>query len=151
MDALRRIVGALRRASRTAVRDVEVTGAQLFVLRQLADAPGLSVSDLSERTSTRQNSVSEVVSRLVDRGLVRRKIASDDARRAVIGLTAAGRRIVKQAPPTAQAALLEALHALPRHQRGALARSLEAWVMAAGLGEEPTTMFFERPHRRERS
>ena len=95
LDALRRLVGALRSSSRTAVRDAGVTGAQLFVLQQLAERSRQSVSDLAGATRTRQNSVSDVISRLATRGLVVREVASDDARRAVVSLTRAGQAVVR--------------------------------------------------------
>jgi len=149
MDALRRLVSALRGAGRTAVLNVGVTGAQLFVLQSLADSPGQSVSELAERTGTRQNTVSEVIARLVRRGLVRREVATDDARRAVVSLTPAGRAIVRKAPSTTQSVLLKAFLGLSATQRRTLTGSLEAWVAAARLENEPPTMFFEKPRRRD--
>jgi DNA-binding MarR family transcriptional regulator len=147
LDALRRLVGALRSSSRTAVRDVGVTGAQLFVLQQLGDRPRQSVSDLADATRTRQNSVSDVIARLVKRGLVTRDVADDDARRAVVSLTRAGQTLVKASPPTAQSALVAAFHSLSPTRRRVLAISLESWVESAGLAQTPATMFFEKPRR----
>ena len=71
LDAVRHVVQALRESSRLAERQVGLTGAQLFVLQKLAESPALSVNELAERTHTHQRSVSTVVSRLVDRRLVR--------------------------------------------------------------------------------
>lgn len=143
MDALRRLVGALRSASRTAVREAGVTGAQLFVLQQLAAEPGQSVTRLAERTSTRQNSVSDVVARLAREGFVTRTPAPDDARRAVVSLTAAGRAAVRSAAPAPQALLVDSFRRLPASHRHSLAKGLELWITAAGLAELPPTMFFE--------
>ena len=67
LDAMRRIVQALRESSRWAERHVGLSGAQLFVLQTLAETPGLSVNELAERTHTHQSSVSVVVSRLAAR------------------------------------------------------------------------------------
>jgi DNA-binding MarR family transcriptional regulator len=145
LDALRRLVGALRSSSRVAFRDVGVTGAQLFVLHQLADRPRQSVSELATATRTRQNSVSDVVARLVKRGLVTRDVAADDARRAVVSLTRAGQAIVRATPPTAQSSLVAAFHSLSPARRRVLAIALESWVGAAGLAQSPAIMFFEKP------
>ena len=62
----------LRVASRAAERDVGLGAAQLFVLHKLEEAPRLSLNELAERTRTHQSSVSVVVRRLVNRGLVAR-------------------------------------------------------------------------------
>jgi DNA-binding MarR family transcriptional regulator len=147
LDALRRLVGALRSSSRTAYRDVGVTGAQLFVLQRLNDRPRQSVSDLADATRTRQNSVSDVIARLVKRGLVTRDVAADDARRAVVSLTRAGQALVRVSPATAQSALVASFHSLSAARRRVLAIALESWVEAAGLAEMQATMFFEKPRR----
>jgi DNA-binding MarR family transcriptional regulator len=145
MDALRRIVRALRISSRAVERDVGVSGAQLFVLRQLAAAPGLSLNDLVARTLTHQSTVSEVVSRLVERGLVSRRAAADDARRAELQLSAKGRALLRGAPEAVQEDLVSGFGRLPAAQRRALADALGAWIEASGLADVEPTMFFEVP------
>ena len=52
LDALRSIVRELRLASREAEQRVGVHGAQLHALRQLADAPSMSLTELADRTHT---------------------------------------------------------------------------------------------------
>ena len=148
LDALRRIVGALRASSRAAVREAGVTGAQLFVLQQIAEAPGESIGTLARRTLTRQNTVSEVVGRLVRLGLVSRQPSPADGRRAILALTARGDAVVARAPGTLQERLAAGLRKLPPSQRRALADGLDAWVGAAGLDALPLAMFFEAPRRR---
>jgi DNA-binding MarR family transcriptional regulator len=68
LDSLRRIVQVLRESSRRAERQLGISGAQLFVLEKLAEAPSQSLNELAERTHTHQSSVSTVVARLVKRG-----------------------------------------------------------------------------------
>src|SRR5579862_3620047 len=81
LDAIRRIVQALRESSRLAEARVGLSGAQLFVLRSVAESPGLSLNELAERTRTHQSSVSAVVMRLAREGLVEKRTADVDARR----------------------------------------------------------------------
>ena len=80
IDAVRRIVQALHESSRLAEKQVGLTGAQLFVLQQLGEAPTSSITEIARRTHTHQSSVSTVVARLVDRGFVRRTRSGTDAR-----------------------------------------------------------------------
>src|SRR5438094_8157353 len=80
LDAIRRIVRTLHQSSRAAEKSFGLSGAQLFVLQTLAESPGLSLNGLAAETHTHQSSVSTVVSRLVERGLVLRTPAADDAR-----------------------------------------------------------------------
>ena len=72
MNAIRSIVRALRVSSRMIESKMGMSGAQLFVLQQLAEKPAHSLNELAERTATHQSSVSVVVRRLVDHGYVAR-------------------------------------------------------------------------------
>src|SRR5438067_2786242 len=144
LNALRRLVRALRTTARAVERRHAVTTAQLFVLRELSAAPGVSLGELARRTHTTQSTVSEVVTRLVDAGFIRRRTPAADGRVRELTLTARGRAVVDRAPPSVQQRLLEALEALPAAQPRALADGLEAWVDAAGLADMPAPMFFER-------
>ncbi len=143
IDSLRHLVRALRMSSHQAWRDLGVSGAQLYVLRQLASAQPLSLSELAERTHTHASSVSVVVSRLLARGLVARRAAADDARRAELTLTAAGTRLLERAPMPVQARLIDALADLPAGERTRLARTLARLCVALGIAADPPVMFFE--------
>jgi DNA-binding MarR family transcriptional regulator len=142
MDNLRRVVRALSASARN-VSTRGLSGAQLFVLRQIAAAPSLSLGELAERTLTGQSTVSEVVTRLVDRGLVARAPSAADARRAELTLTARGRRAIDGTEPTTQERLAEGLALLPRDRRLVLADVLDEWLEAAGLGDVAVGMFFD--------
>jgi DNA-binding MarR family transcriptional regulator len=150
MDALRRSVRALRSANSNAKREAGVGAAQLFVLRQIADAPGLSLAELAERTHTAQSSVSEVVSRLAQDGYVRKTLARDDRRRVVLDLTARGVAVTRRAGRPVQEQLIAGLARLSGDDRRRLAELYEAWLRAAGLDALPATMFFEL-HRSRRA
>lgn len=148
--ALRRLVRALRTASRRGEHARIVTAAQLFLLREIDASADLSLGELAQRAHTTQSSVSEVVARLVEAGLVLRCAAADDARRSQLSLTARGRAVVADSPPSMPERLLAALDAMPAPQRRTLVEGLEAWISGAGLGAAPAPMFFEKPARRSR-
>jgi len=143
MDSLRRVVRALRAANTVVEREHRVSVAQLFVLRQVAEFPGQSLRELAQRTLTTQSTVSEVVSRLVDHGMIVREVASNDRRRAVLRLSAAGCRVLSDAPETVQEQLVDGFHSLPPDTQTALASGLASWLSAAGLNQELPTMFLE--------
>jgi DNA-binding MarR family transcriptional regulator len=143
MDSLRRIVRVLSASAHGPAARYGATGAQLFVLHQIDAAPGLSIGELAARTLAGQSTVSEVVSRLVERGLVTRRANPTDARQTRLQLTARGRSTVRDTEPTAQERLASGLAALDATEREELARSLHHWLEAAGLAELPATMFFE--------
>ena len=143
MDGLRRIVHALRVATRASQQTVGLSSAQLFVLRQLDAAPDQSLSDLAARTRTTPSSVSEVVSRLVRLGFVVRATSASDRRRAVLTLTPTGSAIVASAGETIQDRLLAGFVRLDTASQHQLAESLEAWISASGLAEDAAPLFFE--------
>ena len=150
VNSLRRIIQAIRLSSSTAHDTLGITGAQLFVLQRLTDAPGLSLNALAAQTHTHQSSVSTVVSRLVDRGLVLRTPAPDDARRLELRVSAEGRRLVSRAPDAAQARLIHAIEQLPAARRRALARSLADLTRTMDLDRRAPVMFFDTPDRKGR-
>jgi DNA-binding MarR family transcriptional regulator len=145
LDALRRIVRALGISARTAERSAGVTGAQLFVLQQLREAPAYSLNDLANRTFTHQSTVSVVVDRLVSRGLVARLRSETDARQVELSLTPAGRAALRRAPPPAQSRLIAALRALPEAECRRLARTLGIVVRQMRVTGGPPGMFFSEP------
>jgi len=152
LDSIRRIVRALREASRATERSLGLSAAQLFVLRRLAGAPALSVNELAERTLTHQSSVSVVVSKLRAQGLVRRAASSTDARRVEISLTAQGRALLERSPEAPpQDRLIAGLVLIGAQRRRRLATGLRELVEAMALPEEPPAMFFEgQPPRARR-
>jgi len=143
MDSLRRIVREIRLFSHTTKRSTTISGAQLFVLQSLADEPGMSLKDLAARTLTDQSSVSVVVSRLVAKGMIKRRIARDDARRSQLELSARGRALLRDAPPALQSRLIAGLRSLPRSELASVARALRKIVVHLGADGATPAMFFE--------
>jgi DNA-binding MarR family transcriptional regulator len=152
LDAIRRIVQDLRESSRDAEKRAGLSGAQLFVLQTLAEAPGLSLNELAERTRTHQSSVSAVVTRLTRDRLVERGTAASDARRAEIRLSPRGRGRLRTAPRAAQERLVAAVDALPPIERARLASTLGRMVEGMGLAKRRAAMLFDTPaaHRKRR-
>lgn len=149
LDDLRRIVRVLRESSRAAEQEVGVSGAQLFVLRTLAqkngqgELPALTLNELSGRTRTHQSSVSVVVKRLVERGLVSRTPAPHDARCVQLRLTKRGQRLLDRAPLAAQDRLILGIERLKPAEQKRLASALHELVAAMQLSDETPVMFFE--------
>jgi len=150
LDAIRQIVQALRESSRWSERHVGLSGAQLFVLQKLADAPGISINELAARTHTHQSSVSTVVTRLVEGGLVRRARAGHDGRCVTLSLSARGQRAASRAADVPQERLITAIEQLTPTRRRHLATALSEVAAAMRTVEHPPTMFFEDRARARR-
>jgi DNA-binding MarR family transcriptional regulator len=145
LDSFRSIVQALRMNGRHAGRGARLSSAQLFALQRIAERPNASINDVAALTFTHQSSVSVVVQKLVGLRLVAKVTSSDDRRRQSLVLTAAGRRLLDRTPAAVQERVIDAIGALPKAERRALARSLgkvaRAVVPEAELERPP--MFFE--------
>jgi DNA-binding MarR family transcriptional regulator len=133
----------LRVTDRQAQAELGVSGAQLFVLAELGRTPSLSLNDLATRTLTDQSSVSVVVTRLVEAGLVTRDRDTRDARRLVLNLTRSGRALLQKAPPVAQERLLSVFDRLSGDARRRFADTFEEIVENAGVDDGPAPMLFE--------
>jgi DNA-binding MarR family transcriptional regulator len=152
MVALRRIVRLLRLADREAESAHGLSAAQLFVLHSLWNEPADSLHDLAARTMTDQSSVSTVVAKLVDRGLVARTTSASDRRRSELQLTPAGERIVRTAPKMPQIEIANVIASMPERRRVELVRSIEGFVSAIGANElSPRMLFEDEPRARRRS
>lgn len=143
MDSLRRIVQGLRESTRQNAQANSPTPAQLLVLKRIESHDGLSVNDLAALTFTHQSTVSEIVSRLESRGLVRRERAETDGRRVEIYLTDDGRSTLEVSPLSAHEKLMQAVTSLPAQTLSDLANGLDALIHAARLTDLPAAFFFE--------
>ena len=143
LDALRRIVRELRLANSGTEKSTGLSAAQLYVLAQVAGAPGASLSELATRTLTDRTSVAAVVDRLLTRELVARRRSDVDRRRVEILPTDSGVAVLARAPHPPTRRLLEGLETLDDQQLRRLAISLTRLVQGMGLGEEPVSMLFE--------
>lgn len=143
MDSVRRIVRAVRVWGRACERDLGLGGAQLFILQKIRDGEPVSINDLAARTLTHQSSVSAVVSRLVEKGLVDRHASQEDARRMEVSLTRAGRALLDQAPRSPQESMISAVLRMPAAEARRLAMLLDTMVREAGLFEDGIAPLFE--------
>lgn len=152
LDSLRLLVRELRLTSHSVERELGISGAQLFVLRELAQGAGCSIRSLASRTLTDPSSVSVVVSRLVERGLVDRGRDPKDARRSALSLTARGERLLAKAGEPFQVRLVRSLRSLPPARLRRLGADLAAVVASAGVERGAAPMFFDdEPKRRSRA
>lgn len=145
LNALRAIVAALGRSARSVESRTGLTNGQLFLLRELAAAEAMTVTALAERARARQNTVSTMLVRLVQAGLVRKARVAADARRAMLSLTPAGRRALRRAPTPPTATLLEAMQQLTDAEARALSKGLGALARALGVPLTEAPLLFEDP------
>ena len=148
LDALRVLVRELRLASVSTEKRHGLSSAQAFVLHTLRGGGPLSLGAIAEATFTDPSSVSVVVRKLEERGLVVKGVSAEDRRRLEIDLSPEGRRVLEQAPLPVQDALIQRLEALGPAEVARLAGLLEA--LAPPEVEPPPMFFEERGESREK-
>lgn len=143
LNELRRLVQGLRASSHAVERELGISGAQLFVLRELAAEPGVSIRRVSERTLTDPSSVSTVVSRLVESGLVTRARQASDARASRLEISRKGAALLARAPEPYQARVIAALRGLAPRRLREFRLALREVVDALELERGEAPLFFE--------
>ena len=138
--ALRRIIRATDLHSKQLAREVGLTTPQVVVLQAISDLGEVTTGLLSRRVSLSQGTVTTILDRLEDRGLVERYRSLADRRIVHSRLTRRGRAVLRRAPPLLHERFTEAFRRLsPARQQRILATLGEVAEMmgAAELDAAP--------------
>ena len=104
---------------------IGITGPQRLVLRVVGLFPGISAKELAGILHIHSSTLTGILKRLVAQRLLVRVEAKRDRRRAELRLSAEGRRVNRRAGGTVEAAVAQALRAVPSHEREVTRRVLE--------------------------
>jgi len=124
LKKFRIIYGSVRQQFREIEQTCGVTGSQLWILQEVANSPGIGVSELADRLSIHQSTGSQLVEKLVARGLINKERSKEDQRRVGLRVSAEASKLLINAPGPAEGILPEALQALPEAALLALDNSL---------------------------
>ncbi len=90
-----------------------VTGPQRLVIRIVGRFPDISPGEVADILKVHKSTLTGVLQRLEERGLIERKASPEDRRRALVRLTAAGQKVNAVRSGTVEAALRRAINKLP--------------------------------------
>jgi DNA-binding MarR family transcriptional regulator len=113
MRLIWRLDHALERMSKRMEKSHGVTGPQRLVMRIVGRFPGLPAGQLAEILHVHPSTLTGILKRLERQGLLARRTDPRDRRRALLGLTAKGRRLESVAEGTIEGAVRVALARLP--------------------------------------
>src|SRR5512143_2283157 len=102
-------VHALDVRSKRMMTTIGVTGPQRLVIRLVGQKPGQTASEIATMLGKHPSTLTGVLARLEERGLLLRESDPEDRRRARFKLTAAGKKIDGQRKGTVEAATRRAL------------------------------------------
>jgi len=85
-------MGAMHSAPRDFGTGVNLHRAEIHTVHAIGEVPGGNVTRLAEHMGVTKGAVSQIVSKLVSKGLVKKSSAPDNAKEVLLDLTALGRR-----------------------------------------------------------
>jgi DNA-binding MarR family transcriptional regulator len=109
---------------------VDLTQRQYAVLAAVGMAEGVTQAGLVKSTGIDRSTLADLVSRMIDKGLLARERSNADARANAVRLTEPGRALLEEAAPRAQGVDDAILALLPKSRRVAFLDALE--TVAAG-------------------
>jgi len=132
---LRKIIRLLDLHSRQLSRNYALTGPQLVLLRQIVRQEGITMSALASDSSLSNATVTGIVDRLEQRGLVTRRRGAKDRRQVLLMPTEAGRALcVQGGPPLLQEQFTRALSGLETWEQAQMVAVLSR--LAAMMGPD---------------
>ena len=126
--AIRRIIQAIDLHSRDLVRQFGLTGPQLIVLQELSRSEEVSVGEIAKAISLGQATVTGILERLENRGLIVRQRSKSDKRRVLVRVTPASKQLLEKAPPPMQEHFIQKLTNLQDWEQAMVLSSLQRIV-----------------------
>jgi DNA-binding MarR family transcriptional regulator len=130
--SLRRIVKAVDAQSRALARDTSLTPSQLMVLKELAGAESAQPGELARRAGLKQATISILLDRLQERGLVQRARGETDRRTVRVQITQDGRQTLAAAPDLLQVDFGAKFEKLPEWEQAYINAALTRLVALLG-------------------
>jgi DNA-binding MarR family transcriptional regulator len=139
LDFLRVLWGVehgLQRASKRMESGLGITGPQRLVLRVVGKFPGLSAGELAYIVSLHPSTITGILQRLVDRGLITRERDANDNRRVRLQLKPSARAFTRTSRGTVEHAVTQALRRVTPAQVQSARQVLTALADALHLANE---------------
>ncbi len=130
--ALRRILRATEFSARSLARATGLTPSQLIILNMVDHLGDATPTDLARNASLTLATMTTLVDKLEDRGLITRRRDESDRRRTLIRITKAGKKTLAQSPDALQQQFQKRFESLADWEQASLIAALEK--VAALLG-----------------
>lgn len=126
--AIRRIIQSVDLHSRYLVRHFGLTGPQLIILKVIYKQKEISISEIAKTVSLGQPTVTGILERLENRGLIIRRRSKSDKRKVFISITATCQELMKKAPPPMQEHFINSFSSLQDWEQSMILASLQRIV-----------------------
>lgn len=125
LRALRRILRAADRGSRSLAAATGLTPSQLLVLQEIEQRAGTTGGALAAALQFGPATITNIVDRLEAAGLVTRQRSAEDKRQVILAATEAGRTAIASAPDLLQTRFNEGFAHLPLWERAMILTALD--------------------------
>lgn len=122
--------------SRRMLREFGVSGPQLWALRTIALRSGLTIGELAGEMYLHISTVSVLLDRLEERGLVERERSTADRRVVRLQLTRSGREILYRAPEPPRSLLARGLTSMKARDRMRMRDSVRTLARLMGMARD---------------
>lgn len=136
LKKFRLIYGSVRQHFREVEQTCGISGSQVWILQEVAKKNGIGVSELAGLLSIHQSTCSQLVEKLVARGLLVKERSLEDQRRVGLSLTEVAADLLGKAPGPAEGVLPDALMGLPKETLLLLDASLAQVIGQLGIHDE---------------
>lgn len=123
---LRRIIHATDLQSRRIAKDCGLTIPQVMVLNSIDQLGDVTVKRISDEVSLSQATVTTILNRLEDRGLLERVRNSDDKRIVNARLTPTGKAALAASPPLLHESFIQRFERLSKQEKASILAALKS-------------------------
>ncbi|HJV51653.1 MULTISPECIES: MarR family winged helix-turn-helix transcriptional regulator [Oxalobacteraceae] len=140
LKKLRIVIRAAQRHSAWIEKQCGISGAQLWMLQELHDSPGLRVGEIAGKLAIHQTTASNLLDVLVKNGYVQKTRDPQDQRVVKLMLSKKGGDLLTKAPKPARGLLAEALGKLDQGGLSELDKGLQALLDVIEQGDDASGM-----------
>jgi len=123
--ALRKVIRATDLHSKYLAKNTGLTTAQLLILQSIQNMGEVSIGEISKKISLSQATVTSILDRLADKGLVYRERSTKDKRKVHAYLTEDAVALIKDAPAPLQEQFTKQFEALNEWEQSMMISSLQ--------------------------
>jgi DNA-binding MarR family transcriptional regulator len=135
--SIRRLLQAKELYTKELNKKYQISASQLNCLLALHESGPLPLSQIAKSILVNSSTVTGIIDRLEQKGLVERSRISADRRVITIYLTETGNRLAENAPPPIQQKIIDGLKKLPPHEKQQIVRSLNTLASMLDVQDMP--------------
>ena len=125
LQKFRIIIRAAQKYSQRVEKQLGVTGAQLWVMKEIYQSPGLRVGEIAKKMAIHQTTTSNLLDALEKKNMVKKTRTANDQRIVLISLTEQGQKLIEQTTGPVRGLLPEALAKMDASDLDQLGQSLD--------------------------